>query len=286
MKIGVTIFGLQPADILPVARKADELGYDLLLVAEHLATPVNIPSTYPYSDSGEPPFTNATPWFDPIGVLTFMAAATKRIRLGTSIYILPLRHPISIARAVTTLDVLSNGRTLLGVGVGWMRDEFEAVDQGFDNRGKRTLEIVEILKRLWTQETIEFKGEHYSFQPVTFYPKTVQKPHPPIHFGGETQLVLRRSARIGDGWLGMQHTPESAKERVGELNELRRGYGREKEPFEITVGTSVPPTVDNLRKFEEAGVHGVRTAVWERGAPLPDMLAGLERFADQVMSKV
>ena len=288
MKVALIIHGMPPESYAPIGKKADDLGYDLLLVVDHHAPPVEIPRKYPYTETGEAPFNPSTPWLDPMMALTYLAGATKRIRLGTYIYILPLRHPISAAREITTLDVLSNGRVSLGVGTGWMREEFEAVDKDFDNRGKRTEESLEIMKRLWTQESVEFKGEHYSFAPMTFYPKSVQKPHPPIHFGGETPVVLRRAARMGDGWMGMGHSPESAKEYVQRLDALRLEYGREKEPFEVTVNCAVPATVDNLRRFEEVGVHRVIASLWGRD-PIPgvqEMGAALESFADQVLSKL
>lgn len=288
MKIGLTMVGLRPDDYITVCQKADTLGYDLLMAADHLAPPLNLPSTYPYSATGEPPFTPTSPWLDPIVVLSYMAAATKRIKLATSIYILPLRHPISTARAAATLDLLSGGRLLLGAGTGWLREEFEAVDQGFDDRGKRTDEIVEIMKRLWTETTVEHRGEHYSFGPMSFEPKPVQKPHLPIHFGGETKVALRRAARLGDGWLGMGHSPESAQGVVRQLTELRREYGREKESFEITVQSATVPTVEDLQRFAEAGVHRVRAAVWGRGpgVTVTEMVAALERFAEQVMARL
>ena len=149
-------------------------------------------------------------------------------------------------------------------------------------------EIIEIMKRLWTQESVEFRGEHYSFGPIPFEPKPLQKPHPPLHFGGETPVALRRAARLGDGWLGLNGSPESARDIVQRLDALRREYGRESEPFEITVQCPTPPTVDDLRRFQEVGVHRVRIVPWDRGrtVALPEMLAALERFADEVMFKL
>jgi probable F420-dependent oxidoreductase len=287
MKFGLSLAGINPKDYLTICKRAEDLGYDLVLASDHLAPPVDLPATYPYSATGEPPFNRSTQWFDPLIALTYVAAGTQHIKLATAVYLLPLRHPISIAREVASLDQLSNGRLILGVGTGWLRQEFEAVDQDFDNRGKRTDEISEIMKRLWTEETITYRGEHYSFGPMPFEPKPAYKPHTPLHFGGETPVAFRRAAKFGDGWLAMAHSPESAKEGIQKLQRLREECGRADAPFEITVQCAETPTLDDARRYEEAGVHRIRTFPWGRGRSLTlqDMLDGLERFAEQVVSK-
>ncbi len=288
MKIGLNVIRARTEDYLAIAAKADELGYDLLMASDHLACPPVLPQTYPYSEDGAPPFTPQAPWLDPILALTYIAAATKRIRLATGVYILPLRHPTHVAKAVATLDVLSRGRVIFGVGTGWMREEFEAAGQDYDSRGKRTMEMVEVMRRLWTEDVASFKGRFFTLGPITFEPKPFQKPHPPVHFGGETPVALRRAAQAGDGWMGMRHTPESAREAVAKLTALRREYGRDKEPFEVTVQCGLPPTADNLKRLREAGVDRASVSPWVRGASLSsaEMIAGMERFADDVMAKL
>ena len=191
---------------------------------------------------------------------------------------------------------------MLGVGVGWLEEEFDIVGEAFHNRGRRTDEIVEILKRLWTEDTIEFRGRHYSFGPVNFEPKPVQRPHPPILFGGISPAMMQRAARLGDGWIsapnpetGASHTPKEIRSLVEELRSLRRAAGREGEPFEITAGVSAA-TLEDLKRYEDVGVDRVTLTPWTReprGLTTPDdetgdrhFLDGMERFAEEVLSKI
>src|SRR5439155_8819252 len=161
-------------------------------------------------------------------------------------YILPLRNPFVTARALVTLDRLSWGRVALGAGIGWLKEEFEVAGMPWEKRGKRTDELIAVLKKLWTEPTIEHHGEFYDFGPVKFEPKPVQKPHIPIHIGGDTVPAKRRAARIGDGWFAAKPmSPEKAKETVAELGRLRAAAGRENLPFEITLGNGLDNTLDS-----------------------------------------
>jgi probable F420-dependent oxidoreductase len=225
---------------------------------------------------------------DPMVVLGYLASASSRIRLGTAVYILPLRNPFFAARAVATLDVLSGGRTIFGVGVGWLEEEFVLGEADFRRRGLRTEECIQVLKCLWSQDQAEWHGRFYDFGPVKIEPKPVQKPHPPIVFGGETEVALRRAAELGDGWYGMGHTSESAAQQVEKLRTLRRAAGREAKPFEITVGAGAWPAADtwldtnDVDGYRAAGVDRLIVAPWSgRG----EAIRGLERFAREVMAK-
>jgi probable F420-dependent oxidoreductase len=282
MKIGIPLFRLRPEQMVAVARRAEELGFESVWVPEHLVFPVRIASRYPYSPDGIPPVTPDSPHLDPLIVLTYIAAATTRIRLGTNIYILPLRHPLLTARTAVSLDVLSGGRLTLGVGVGWLEEEFEAVAVDFRSRGGRTRECVRALRGLWTEAEPEFHGRYFSFGPVKFEPKPIQKPYPPIVFGGETETALRRAAALGEGWYGVGHTPESAAPQVEKLRGLLAAAGRGSEPFEITVshaGASL--AADDLERYTEAGVDRVVVLPWRRGREAEEKL---ERLASAVMS--
>ena len=230
MKFGVTLFQTD-VNLYPViGKKAEEVGIESMWMSDHLAPLTTIAPTYPYSSTGMPPFKPDSPWLDSFVTMSSVAAVTERIKFANNVYILPLRHPFVTARAVATLDLVSKGRVLFGVGVGWWREEFEAAGQDFDNRGPRSTEIVEILRRLWTEDTIEHRGAHYSFGPMKFEPKPVQRPIP-IMFGGTTKAALRRAAREGDGWVATAMTPEQIREAVGQLKELRESYGRAHLPF-------------------------------------------------------
>ncbi len=288
MKFGLGLFGLKP-ELYPVlARKADELGYESLWSSDHLMPLTSISANYPYSENKLPPFTPESPWLDPWVVMSSMASITRRIKFATNVYILPLRHPFVTARAVATLDTLSGGRTLLGAGVGWWPEEFQAAGQDFESRGPRSTEITEILRRLWTEDAVEYHGKHYSFPEVRLEPKPVQRPIP-IHFGGNTMAAVRRAAREGDGWIPSYLSYDQLKERIQTLNELRKDAGRDGMPFEVTTAPDSPPTPDVVRRFEEIGV--ARLMVGPYGFPdanttAEQIEAGLERFADEVLSKV
>ncbi len=281
MKIGIPLFLLRHGQMASVAARAEQLGFESVWVPEHLVLPVQLESRYPYSDDGRPPFTPDTPILDPLLLLTHIAAATSRIRLGTNIYVLPLRNPIVAARMLMSLDVLSEGRLCLGIGVGWLEEEFRAVGIEFATRGSRMRECVMVLKALWTQAEPEFHGRFFEFGPLKFEPKPVQKPHPPILFGGESPTALRRAAALGDGWYGVAHDPQSAQQCIATLRTLRAKAGREREPFEVTVGhRGGPLDSDVLRRYADAGVDRVSVLPWSRGR---DAIPKLEELAEAVL---
>jgi probable F420-dependent oxidoreductase len=258
----------------------EALGFESVWIPEHLVFPTRITSPYPYTTDGVPPINPATPLLDPLIVLTQVAARTTRIRLGTNIYLLPLRHPLQTARMAMTVDVLSGGRLTLGVGAGWLEEEFQAVGVDFKTRGARLREGVRALRALWTEAEPDFHGRYYSFGPVKFEPKPVQKPHPPIVFGGETDAALRRAASLGDGWYGVRHTPQSAALQVGKLRTWIAEAGRAAAPFEITVSCGVSLTRDDVQRYADTGVHRIVALPWRRGSEAEESLA---RLADAVL---
>ena len=280
VKVGIPLFMLRHEQLVPVAQRAEELGFESVWVAEHLVFPTTFHSRYPYTEDGVPPINPATPLLDPLMVLAQIAAVTSRIRLGTNIYILPLRHPLVTARLATTLDVLSNGRFSMGVGVGWLEEEFTAAGVDFARRGALLRECVRALRTLWTESEPEFHGKSFSFGPVKFEPKPVQKPLP-ILVGGETEAALKRAAELGDGWYGVRHTPDSVVPLIAKLRELRVAAGRDHLPFEITVGPSAASLDrDVLARFADAGVDRVVSLPWTRAREAMDALA---RFAERVL---
>ena len=290
MKIGLTaslqLFAMPPGDALRIAQRAEEVGFESIWIPDHPVIPVAVPPQYPYSDSGVPPFDNNMPWLEPTTMLTFLAAGTTTLGLGTGIYIVPLRNPHLLARTLATVDWLSNGRLLLGVGVGWMPNEAAATETNFENRGKRTEEILQILKKLWTEEEVEFSGEFYTFEKVKLNPKPVRKPHPPILYGGHTPVALRRAAQLCDGWIGMGYTPDQLPAYLEKLNELRKKHGREGLPFDITVTPAVAPTLDVVKRFEELGVSRRKLTPYGRTEDPKVALEGIDRFGDEVLAKL
>ncbi len=284
MKIGIPLFRLRHTQLVAVAKRAEECGFESVWVPEHLVLPTRFESRYPYSEDGRPPVEPDASLLDPLILLTHIAAATSRIRLGTNIFILPLRHPLVTARMAMSLDVLSGGRLSLGIGVGWLEEEFRAAGVDFQTRGGRTRECVMALKALWTQHEPEFHGRFFEFGPLKFEPKPVQAPHPPILFGGETETALRRAAAVGDGWFGVAHDPESAKQRVAKLRALLAEAGREGEAFEVTVGHKGRPLdEDVLRKYADAGVDRVTVLPWRRGRDANEKLDQLSEIVSRAV---
>jgi len=281
VKIGVPLFMLRPEHMASVAQRAEQLGFESVWVAEHLVFPTQIRSRYPYSAEGVPPINPATPLLDPLLVLMQVAARTERIRLGTNVYILPLRHPLAVARMAMTLDRLSNGRLIFGIGLGWLEEEFEAVGIDFATRGARTREYVRAIRALWTESEPIFSGRFVSFGPLKFEPKPIQAPHPPIVFGGESAAALTRAAVLGDGWYGVGHTPESAARQVARLRVLLAEAGRADAAFEVTVSHGgAPLSAAEVARYAEAGVQRVVSLPWRRGREAEHEL---EQLADRVL---
>jgi probable F420-dependent oxidoreductase len=280
----------RPEPLREVVQKAEALGYESVWIPEHLAVPVNMTTPYPYSANGEFPGGAMVALHDPFVALSFIASCTERIKLGTAVFVLPLRNPIATAKAVASLDVLSNGRLLLGVGIGWLKEEFEVVGMPFDDRAARTREAIRMMKHLWTDDLPEFSGRFHQFPPLGFNPKPVQKPHPPILFGGETEAALKRAAALGDGWIGVQHDPASVAEKVRMLKRLVKEAGRDFSRFEITVGPKpgLKVDLDVVERFTAAGVH--RLIVFapgfvKRSRFESDLFPMMSRFADEVIAK-
>ena len=205
MELGLNLVMVRPTDMPAIAARAEEVGYGSVFVPDHVVFPVRVESPYPYTPDGSFPFALDTPLYDPWVILTTIAAATSTIGLGTAIYVLPLRHPLVTARAVTSLDVLSGGRAILGVGAGWLAEEFTTLGLEPKRRFSRTEECIDVLRALWTQEEPEYHGRHFDFDPVHFAPRPVRAPHPPILLGGDSDHAfgprrpVRRRVDLGRG---------------------------------------------------------------------------------------
>jgi probable F420-dependent oxidoreductase len=295
MKFGITGVGsgstARPELLTQVAKKAEELNFESVWIPEHLAIPVSINSPYPYSEDGKFPGGPNAALHDPFVALSFVAACTEKIKLGTGVFVLPLRNPLAVAKAAASVDVLSQGRLLFGIGVGWLEEEFQATGMNFQDRAPRGREWVKILKALWTEETPEYDGRFHSFEPIGFNPKPVQKPHPPIIFGGETRAALKRTAALGDGWYGVRYTPESVKPQLALLKELTQQAERDFSEIEISVGfePGTAMSLDNVKQFQDAGVHRLMTfapGFIPRSRFETDLYPNMERFANEVIAKI
>lgn len=276
MKFGITFGQLHNAVWADAAIAADELGYESVWMPEHLVLPTQMSGELVPGEE-HPPISPATPVVDACAWLSWIAGRTERIRLGTFVYLLAIRHPFVGARAFATLDLVSNGRAEVGVGAGWLRTEWEAVGLDPTTRGKRLDEAIDLVRRLWTEERITADGPTWSFDEVMFEPKPVQSP-PPIIVGGESGPALRRAAARGDGWIGMSHDPPSAAVQVQRLRELRERAGRGDLPFVVTVMGVVEGDVD-ITAFEEAGVDRLIVVPWGSSrTALEDMQMFADRF--------
>ena len=277
MKLGITFGQLNPAFWQDVAVAADALGYESLWLPEHLVFPLEI-SGQLIPGEEHPPVPPTVPIFEPCSYLSFLAAKTTQINLGTFVYLLGIRHPFTSARGFATLDILSGGRALCGVGAGWLTTEWTAAGLDPRTRGARLDEAIDVVRQLWTEPTIEHHGEHFSFDPVAFEPKPVQVGGPPILVGGESNRALRRAATVGDGWLGMWHTPESAADRIATIRQLATDAGRDPAAVEMTVmGEIAEP--DDVARWEAAGVDRLIVTPWTRSK---EAIAGIERLATLV----
>lgn len=277
MKFAITYGQLNPRSWLDASLEADRVGFESVWCAEHLVFPVEMRGQLVPGEE-HPPVSAGTPVFDAPSYLAYIAGQTRRLRLGTLVYLFGLRHPFVGARAFSTLDQVSGGRAEIGVGAGWLTTEWDAVGLDPRTRGRRLDEALAVARRLWTEETVSHEGEFYRFPPVMFEPKPLQKPHPPVLIGGESDRALRRAARH-DGWLGMQHTPESAAEKVGALRRFEREAGRGERPGTATV-MGACASRDDARRWEDAGVDRLVVTPWRRSR---DAVDAIRVFADRLI---
>jgi probable F420-dependent oxidoreductase len=286
MQIGLRIpLGPAIGDLIQIGRRAEAVGCDSVWISDHLVWPFDVKSLYPYSPTGAAPLPPGTPFFDPWVLLAGIAAATTSIRLATGVYILPLRHHLVTARAVASLDALSLGRVIFGVGIGWMEEEFTAADSNYRTRAARTDEIIDALRVLWGPEaSVERQGSEVSFRPLYMDPKPPQGSALPIYVGGESPAALRRAARTGDGWLSMRHTPASAAASIATLAELRKDAGRQDLPFNVTLQAPWPCGPEIVAEFAAAGVDRLVCYPWEgSGEDWPADLDGFESWVGEAL---
>lgn len=274
-----------PEHFVDVARTADTCGWHAVAVSDHVLFPRAMASVYPYSPDGMPLWSASTPWPDPLIAIGAMSAVTTRLRFWTNVYVLPARNPFLVAKAVATAAVLSNNRVTLGIGAGWMREEFELLGQEFRTRGARTDEAIEMLRVLWQGGMVSYHGRFYRFDAVEMSPAPTRQV--PIYVGGESTAALRRAARYGDGWISVLHTTEELRALIGRLRAYRRQYGRIDAPFDVCVSSSDAFDLDGYRRLQDLGVTTVLTVPWVLYGDDPTHLdskrRGLERFAADVI---
>jgi probable F420-dependent oxidoreductase len=301
-----------PEQILKLATRADALRYTSIFVTDHVVLPASqARSVYPYASTGKLPGGADQDYLDPLALLGWLAHATRRIRLGTSVLVVPYRNPLVTAKILATIDRLSGGRLILGTGVGWLREEFEAVAAPpFEERGRVTDEYIALMRRTWTTDPVSFEGRYYRVKNVHALPKPAQRGGIPVWIGGHTDAAVRRAATLGDGWHPIALRPpgllfpEEYGKRVAQIRTWAKEAGRD--PSKITLSLRVPMEVRSSRAKAPAGERqlfqgtaaqvltdiqsyarlGVSHFVFDPVVQdLKAVLANMDRFADEVRPK-
>lgn len=284
VKFGVTGVNagrrVEGANAAILARLAEEAGFESLWAVEHVVVPADYRSRYPYSDDGRMPGKEEVSIGDPLIWLTYAAAVTERINLATGILILPQRNPVLLAKECATLDTLSGGRVLLGIGVGWLQEEFAALGIPFEERGARTDEYVEALRELWTAAEPTFAGRFSSFEKAKSYPKPTGGTIP-IIVGGHTDAAARRAGRIGDGFYPWGLGAEHLTRLIGLMREAARAAGRDPDAIEVTAGAM---DANTIRAYADAGVGRVVVPAFARTED--ELKRWFDDFAANVMSQL
>jgi probable F420-dependent oxidoreductase len=239
---------------IELAKTVEGLGFESMWTTEHVVVPSGYESTYPYSKSGRMHQGEDFPSPDPLVWLSFIAAVTEHIRLATGILVVPLRNPLVLAKQVATLDVLSNGRVTLGVGAGWLEEEFRALGAAFEDRGDRTDEALRLMRTVWTEEVPSFSGRFHSFENVYVRPMPIQRPIP-IVVGGHSKRAARRAGELGDGFIPAAADYAVLPGLIALAREHAERSGRDPAALEITMGTQ--PTAEWVEKLAAVGVDRI-----------------------------
>lgn len=281
-----------PEGLENLARTAEEVGIESIWTVEHVVVPVDYRSKYPYSETGKMPGPENVPIPDPIVPLAFAAAITKQLRLATGVVILPQRHPLYVAKEMATLDVLSNGRAILGVGIGWLQEEFDAVGIPFKQRAQRTEESIRAIRSLWKSTPEPFNGRFYKWGAVESHPKPTQQPGVPIVVGGHAEGAARRAARLGDGFFPARGELDSLTKLLAILRDECARIARNPREIEITSGiggsnatsASSAMQLDIVHRYEDLGV--ARLIIAPPAFDIDGVQRGLHDFADRVIAKL
>jgi probable F420-dependent oxidoreductase len=275
--------------LVAFARRMEALGYDSLWVSDHVVIPYEIRSRYPYNATGDFPLAPTTTFLEPLAVMALVAGVTERVKLGTTVLVLPHRHPVLAAKALATIDHLAPGRVILGAGVGWMREEIELLGAPYDRRGAWTDEAIRVMRACWTEDRPAFSGEFFRVPPIGFAPRPPRGAIP-IWIGGHTARALRRVVELGDGWHAAFATPAEMADGVAKLRAecARRGRDVASITLSVRVGLaarkSADETVSELKALRDLGVRHV--VLETRARDLADMVALHERFSAEVRPRL
>lgn len=282
MKIGLVPLNVNvksPEAMVSLCQKAEEVGLESLWTFEHVVVPVDYGSRYPYSPDGKMGVAPETHFVDPLIACTFAAAHTSKLRFGTGINILPQTNPLLAAKQVASLDFLSGGRFLFGVGAGWLQEEFDAMGTPFARRGARMDEYLVAMKKVWSGEVVEHEGEHLRWSGFKSYPLPAQRPHPPIIVGGDSDAALRRVCRHGDGWFAVGMGLEDFKAKRARLEATAAKEGRALESIELTtMWPFVMEGVEAIGRYAELGVERLVVPLQALGERNP--LLGIDKLGE------
>jgi probable F420-dependent oxidoreductase len=288
MKFAIPLSMLPIEEIQPLGIAADQIGYDYVAVSDHLIHPETFSVPYPYTEDGSVRWEPGTDWPDPINTLSLLAGATKNIQFYTSVYVLPARNPMRVAKEIATLSALSGGRFDLGIGMGWMPEEFEAGGQEFRKRGKRADEMIEVMKLLWTGGMVSFDGEFFQFDTLEMLP--APKNDIPIFVGGFSEPALNRAANH-DGWISDMHSLKELKVLIDNIEDKRAKAGKKNDYEHICFSCWDAFSLEGFTKMKELGVTTMTTYPWMlygvmNDAPLAEKIDGMERFFKEVVCKL
>jgi probable F420-dependent oxidoreductase len=258
MNIGFFAIGIgdlaRPDLITEVATIAERLNFSTVWAPEHIVFLDRFASRYPYARGEQLPIRLDVNLLNPFLALTYAAAHTSRIRLATGICLVPEYHPLLLAKVAASLDYLSGGRFALGIGIGWLAEEFQALGIPWERRAQRTREYVEAMRRVWGDEQSNYRGEFVQFSGARSYPKPIKGEKLPVLVGGQSEPALKRAAEYGDGWCGFNLTPEETAQAINRLRELLKANGRNPGGFEFVVSPVASATPADLRRYRDAGV--------------------------------
>jgi probable F420-dependent oxidoreductase len=284
MKIGVFEFAIdQSTDPAVLAKRAEELGFASFWVPEHPIIPLKTSSPYPGSRDGIIPDAYGR-ILDPFVALARVSGATKTIRLGTGICLIPERNPLLLAKEVATLDRLSGGRFIFGIGAGWLKEETEIMGGDFAHRWTQTKDAIMAMKELWTKDESSYQGKYYNFPAVRSFPKPHQQPHPPIFMGGAAKNVFQRVVEWGNGWMPVRGSLEKIKEGRATLNRLAEKAGRDPQSIEV-LAFGWPGAYRNRDEIQELAKAGVdHCTIWLTQSETNDAVKEVEQLAKAVLA--
>jgi probable F420-dependent oxidoreductase len=275
------------AHLTAIAPVADTHGWHAMSFSDHVVNPETISTPYPYTEDGSRRWLPFTDWPDPWVMIGALAAITKQLRFTNNVFVLPMRNPYLVAKAISTAAIISNNRITPAFGVGWSKDEFQLMQQDFHTRGKRTDEMLEIMRLLWSGEMVEYQGNYYQFERMEMNPAPTERI--PIWIGGISDPAMQRAARLADGWVTDLQTSADIIESIARIRAWRRDYGRDSEPFAVMATPSDAYDVDGYRRLEDAGVTHIMTMPWPfyhgDTDEVEKKIDGVKRYADDIIAR-